>query len=86
MSNFEIGRLLGKMWKNVPPEVKTHYKQKAAIAQEQFRREHPNYVYKTSRDKGRLRHRAGVLGLPRDAGPGAAEPIPGAGERVKGQI
>jgi transcription factor SOX7/8/10/18 (SOX group E/F) len=54
LSNTEVSRLLGKMWKEVPSEVKLQYKQKAAIAQEQFKRDHPNYTYRKARRKRAL--------------------------------
>jgi transcription factor SOX7/8/10/18 (SOX group E/F) len=42
------------MWKEVPSDVKIQYKQKAAIAQEQFKRDHPNYTYRKARRKRAL--------------------------------
>jgi transcription factor SOX7/8/10/18 (SOX group E/F) len=54
LSNTEVSRLLGKMWKDVPSEVKQQYKQKAAFAQEQFKREHPDYTYRKARRKRAL--------------------------------
>jgi transcription factor SOX7/8/10/18 (SOX group E/F) len=54
LSNTEVSRLLGKMWKEVPSDVKVQYKQKAAIAQEQFKRDHPNYTYRKARKKRAL--------------------------------
>jgi transcription factor SOX7/8/10/18 (SOX group E/F) len=54
LSNTEVSRLLGKMWKDVPSDVKMQYKQKAAIAQEQFKRDHPNYTYRKARKKRAL--------------------------------
>jgi transcription factor SOX7/8/10/18 (SOX group E/F) len=54
LSNTEVSRLLGKMWKEVPSDVKVQYKQKAAVAQEQFKREHPNYTYRKARKKRAL--------------------------------
>lgn len=54
LTNTEISRLLGKMWKEVPSEVKLQYKQKAASLQEQFKREHPDYTYRKARRKRAL--------------------------------
>jgi hypothetical protein len=54
LSNTEISRLLGKMWKEVPNEIKIQYKQKAAAMQEAFKREHPNYTYRKARRKRAL--------------------------------
>jgi transcription factor SOX7/8/10/18 (SOX group E/F) len=54
LSNTEISGLLGKMWKEVPSDVKMQYKQKAAFAQEQFKRDHPNYTYRKARRKRAL--------------------------------
>jgi transcription factor SOX7/8/10/18 (SOX group E/F) len=54
LSNTEVSRLLGKMWKEVPSDVKMQYKQKAAVAQEQFKRDHPNYTYRKARKKRAL--------------------------------
>jgi transcription factor SOX7/8/10/18 (SOX group E/F) len=54
LSNTEVGRLLGKMWKNVPMDIKLQYKQKAAAAQEIFKREHPDHTYrKADRERAR---------------------------------
>jgi transcription factor SOX7/8/10/18 (SOX group E/F) len=54
LSNTEVSRLLGKMWKDVPSDVKIQYKQKAAVAQEAFKRDHPNYTYRKARKKRAL--------------------------------
>jgi hypothetical protein len=54
MSNTEVTRLLGQMWKDAPPDITAHYKQKAAAAQEQFKHEHPNYGYRKARTKRAL--------------------------------
>ena len=54
LTNTEISRLLGKMWKEVPSEIKLQYKQKAAALQEQFKREHPDYTYRKARRKRAL--------------------------------
>jgi hypothetical protein len=54
LSNTEVSRLLGKMWKDVSSDVKVQYKQKAALAQEQFKRDHPNYTYRKARKKRAL--------------------------------
>ncbi|KAH0793791.1 HMG box family protein [Histomonas meleagridis] len=54
LSNTEVSRILGKMWKEVPSDVKLQYKQKAASLQEEFKREHPNYVYRKARRKRAL--------------------------------
>lgn len=49
-----MSRLLGKMWKEVPGDVKLKFKQKAAEAQELFKRDHPNYTYRKERKKRAL--------------------------------
>jgi transcription factor SOX7/8/10/18 (SOX group E/F) len=54
LSNTEASRLLGKMWKDVPSDIKLQYKQKAAAAQEIFKREHPDYTYRKARRKRAL--------------------------------
>jgi transcription factor SOX7/8/10/18 (SOX group E/F) len=54
LSNTDVSALLGKMWKDVPSDVKLQYKQKASIAQEEFKREHPNYTYRKARRKRAL--------------------------------
>jgi transcription factor SOX7/8/10/18 (SOX group E/F) len=54
LSNTEVSGLLGKMWREVPADVKMPYKQKASIAQEQFKRDHPNYTYRKARRKRAL--------------------------------
>lgn len=54
LSNTEVSSLLGKMWKEVPAEIKLQYKQKAAAMQEQFKREHPDYTYRKARRKRAL--------------------------------
>lgn len=54
LSNTEVSSLLGKMWKEVPAEIKLQYKQKAAALQEQFKREHPDYTYRKARRKRAL--------------------------------
>lgn len=54
LSNIEISRILGKMWKEVPNDIKMEYKKKAAMLQEEFKREHPDYAYKKARRKKSL--------------------------------
>jgi transcription factor SOX7/8/10/18 (SOX group E/F) len=54
LSNTEVSRLLGKMWKEVPADQKQIYKQRAASAQEIFKREHPDYTYRKARRKRAL--------------------------------
>jgi transcription factor SOX7/8/10/18 (SOX group E/F) len=54
MSNTEVSSLLGKMWKEVPAEVKLQYKQRATVAQEEFKRQHPDYTYRNARKKRAL--------------------------------
>lgn len=54
LSNTEVSRLLGKMWKEVPNDIKLQYKQKAAAMQEDFKREHPDYTYRKARRKRAL--------------------------------
>jgi transcription factor SOX7/8/10/18 (SOX group E/F) len=54
LSNTEATRVLGKMWKEVPIELKLAYKHQAAVLQEAFKREHPDYTYRTARMKRAL--------------------------------
>lgn len=54
LSNTEVSRILGKMWKEVPNEVKLQYKQKAAKLQEEFKKAHPDYTYRKARRKRAL--------------------------------
>lgn len=54
LSNTEVSSLLGKMWKEVPSDVKMQYKQRAAQAQEEFKRQHPDYTYRKARRKRAL--------------------------------
>jgi transcription factor SOX7/8/10/18 (SOX group E/F) len=54
LSNTEVSRLLGKLWKDVPAEVKLQYKQQASKAQEDFKQEHPDYTYRKARRKRAL--------------------------------
>ncbi|KAK8894598.1 Transcription factor SOX-17 [Tritrichomonas musculus] len=54
LSNTEVSRILGKMWKEVPNEVKLQYKQKAAKLQEEFKKNHPDYTYRKARRKRAL--------------------------------
>jgi transcription factor SOX7/8/10/18 (SOX group E/F) len=54
LSNTEVSRLLGKMWKDVPAEAKLHYKQQATVAQAEFKRVHPDYTYRKARRKRAL--------------------------------
>ena len=54
LSNTECSQLLGKMWKEVPSETKQQYKQKAQQLQEEFKRQHPNYIYRKARRKRAL--------------------------------
>jgi transcription factor SOX7/8/10/18 (SOX group E/F) len=54
LSNTEVSRLLGKMWKDVPAEAKLHYKQQASAAQAEFKRVHPDYTYRKARRKRAL--------------------------------
>jgi transcription factor SOX7/8/10/18 (SOX group E/F) len=54
LSNTEVSRLLGKMWKEVPSEMKQIYKQRASQLQEEFKQEHPNYTYRKARRKRAL--------------------------------
>jgi transcription factor SOX7/8/10/18 (SOX group E/F) len=54
LSNTEVSRILGKMWKEVPNDVKQQYKQRAAKLQEEFKREHPDYTYRKARRKRAL--------------------------------
>lgn len=54
LSNTEVSRILGKMWKEVPNETKLQYKQKAAKLQEEFKKAHPDYTYRKARRKRAL--------------------------------
>ena len=54
LSNIEISRILGKMWKEVPNDTKLQYKQQAAKLQEEFKRDHPDYTYQKARRKRTL--------------------------------
>ena len=54
LSNTEASKLLGKMWKEVPNDVKLQYKQKAAQLQEEFKKTHPDYTYRKARRKRAL--------------------------------
>jgi transcription factor SOX7/8/10/18 (SOX group E/F) len=54
LSNNEVSRLLGQMWKDVPPGVKLQYKQQASAAQDEFKLQHPNYTYRKARRKRAL--------------------------------
>ena len=80
LSNTEVSRLLGKMWKEVPNEIKLQYKQKAAAMQEEFKREHPDYTYRKARRKRALnelltKSSTGFSGFPMGGAPFA---MPGA--------
>ncbi|KAH0793524.1 HMG box family protein [Histomonas meleagridis] len=54
LSNIEVSRILGKMWKEVPSETKLQYKQKAQQLQEDFKKNHPGYTYRKARRKKAL--------------------------------
>ena len=54
LSNTEVSSLLGKMWKDVPNDVKLQYKQKAQALQEEFKKAHPGYTYRKARKKRAL--------------------------------
>ena len=54
LSNTEVSRILGQMWKTVPNDEKLKYKMKAQTLQEQFKQEHPNYTYRKARRKRAL--------------------------------
>lgn len=54
LSNTEVSRILGKMWKEVPNDVKITYKQKAAALQNEFKKNHPDYTYRKARRKRAL--------------------------------
>lgn len=54
LSNTEVSRILGKMWKEVPNDQKVQYKQKAAQMQEDFKKSHPDYTYRKARRKRAL--------------------------------
>jgi hypothetical protein len=54
LSNTEVSRMLGQLWKDVPGDVKLQYKQQATVAQEEFKRQHPNYTYRKARRKRAL--------------------------------
>ena len=42
------------MWKEVPEETKNLYKEKARRLQEEFKRNHPDYIYHKDRPKQAL--------------------------------
>ena len=73
LSNTEVSRILGKMWKEVPNEVKLQYKQKAAKLQEEFKKAHPDYTYRKARRKRALNEllTKSAQGFPMQAYPGA---------------
>ncbi|KAH0795128.1 HMG box family protein [Histomonas meleagridis] len=54
LSNIEISRILGEMWKEVPNDTKLQYKKEAAKLQEEFKRDHPDYTYQKARRKRTL--------------------------------
>ncbi|OHS92736.1 hypothetical protein TRFO_12279 [Tritrichomonas foetus] len=54
LSNTEVSRILGKMWKEVPNDQKIQYKQRAAQMQEEFKKTHPDYTYRKARRKRAL--------------------------------
>ncbi|EAY07891.1 HMG box family protein [Trichomonas vaginalis G3] len=54
LSNTECSRLLGKMWKEVPNDIKLQYKQRASAMQADFKRDHPDYTYRKARRKRAL--------------------------------
>lgn len=54
LSNTEVSSLLGKMWKEVPNDIKIQYKQQASALQEDFKRQHPDYTYRKARRKRAL--------------------------------
>lgn len=54
LSNTEISRILGQMWKEVSSDVKLQYKAKAAKLQQEFKKNHPNYTYRKARRKRAL--------------------------------
>jgi hypothetical protein len=54
LSNTEVSRLLGTMWKEVPTEIKTGYKRRAMEMQEEFKRQHPDYTYRKAKRKHAL--------------------------------
>jgi hypothetical protein len=72
LSNTEVSRLLGQMWKEVSSEAKLQYKQRAAIAQEEFKREHPDYTYRKARRKRALNEllTKSTQGFPMNSFPG----------------
>jgi transcription factor SOX7/8/10/18 (SOX group E/F) len=54
VSNTAINDLLAKVWKDVSSDVKMEDKHKAALAQEQLKREHPNSTSRKARKKRAL--------------------------------
>ncbi|EAY16960.1 HMG box family protein [Trichomonas vaginalis G3] len=54
MSNTDISTLLGKLWKEVPNDIKLQFKHRSAKMQEIFKAEHPDYTYKKARRKRAL--------------------------------
>jgi transcription factor SOX7/8/10/18 (SOX group E/F) len=72
LSNTEISAALGKMWKEVPNDVKLQYKQQAMTQQEEFKRLHPEYTYRKARRKRALNEllTKSATGFPQAAQPG----------------
>jgi transcription factor SOX7/8/10/18 (SOX group E/F) len=54
LSNIEVSRLLGKMWKEVSPDIKLRFKEQAAAGQAEFKEQHPDYTYRKARRKRAL--------------------------------
>ncbi|KAH0795953.1 HMG box family protein [Histomonas meleagridis] len=76
LSNIEVSRLLGKMWKEVPSSSKLAYKQRAQKLQEEFKQKNPGYMYVKARRKRALnelltktQNYHGMMGFPFDTSP-----------------
>jgi hypothetical protein len=54
MSNMDVSRVLGKMWKELTDMQQEPYKQKASELQKVFKQEHPDYIYRKARMKRAL--------------------------------
>ena len=54
LSNTEVSRLLGTMWKEVSNDIKQQYKQKASSLQDEFKKTNPDYTYRKARRKRAL--------------------------------
>lgn len=80
LSNTEVSRILGKMWKEVPNDIKLQYKQKAAKLQEEFKKNHPDYTYRKARRKRALNE---LLTKSTQGYPGGMQIFPGSMEQMQ---